>query len=99
MSNWKSKNHSKFLLQYHLILVCKYRKNIFANKCIDNCIKQLSIEISTKYNIQIKYMESGKDHIHYMIETAPTICLSDFVKTFKSHITYHTWKEYSSILK
>ena len=26
MSNYKSKNHSKFTLKYHIILVCKYRK-------------------------------------------------------------------------
>ena len=25
-NNWKSKGRSKFLLQYHIIFVCKYRK-------------------------------------------------------------------------
>ena len=25
MSNYKSKNHSKFTLKYHIIFVCKYR--------------------------------------------------------------------------
>ena len=28
MGEWKSKNHSKYLLQYHLIFVCKYQKKL-----------------------------------------------------------------------
>ncbi|MDY0386030.1 MAG: zinc ribbon domain-containing protein [Methanolobus sp.] len=28
MNTWKSKNRHKYLLQYHLILVCKYRKKL-----------------------------------------------------------------------
>ena len=28
MGEWKSKNRSKYLLQYHLIFVCKYRKKL-----------------------------------------------------------------------
>ena len=28
MSNYKSKNHSKFTLKYHIIFVCKYRKKL-----------------------------------------------------------------------
>lgn len=26
MGTWKSKNRHKYLLQYHIIFVCKYRK-------------------------------------------------------------------------
>lgn len=31
-NNWKSKNKHKYLLQYHLIFVCKYRKKLFLNQ-------------------------------------------------------------------
>ena len=44
-NNWKSKNRHKFLLQYHLIFVCKYRKKILSNKTISDDIKQFSYEI------------------------------------------------------
>ena len=39
MSNWKSASYSKYLLQYHLIFVCKYRKKLFVNQQIayDKC--------------------------------------------------------------
>lgn len=34
MSEWKSASHNKYLLQYHLIFVCKYRKKLLVNQNI-----------------------------------------------------------------
>jgi len=48
---WNSKNRHKYLLQYHLIFVCKYRKKLLTSK-ISEDIKQLSYEICEKYNIK-----------------------------------------------
>ena len=84
--NWKSSSHNKYLLQYHLIFVCKYRKKLFVNQQIADDIKRLSVEICEKHRVSIKYMEVDKDHIHYMIETRPNINLSDFVKSMKHSI-------------
>ena len=55
--------------------------------------------ICDKNNILIKYMETGKDHIHYMIETIPNISISKIVKLIKSYTTYHIWKKNYSLLK
>ena len=52
-----------------------------------------------KSNIIIKYMETDKDHIHYMIETEPTISISKVVNLIKSYTTYHIWKKYTEYLK
>lgn len=98
MSNWKSASHSKYLLQYHLIFVCKYRKKLFVNQQIAYDVKVFSTEICEKHGVSIKYMEVNKDHIHYMIETRPNINLSDFVRTMKSYITYHIWEKYFAYL-
>lgn len=76
---WKSKNRHKYLLQYHVIFVCKYRKELLYKKEISNDIKQFSYEICKKYKIEIKYMETDKDHIHYMIETDPVHSISKLV--------------------
>lgn len=99
MSNtYKSGSHSKYLLQYHLIFVCKYRRKLLASPNIASDIKRLSIEYCQKHNVVIHYMETDKDHIHYMIETTPNINLSNMVKTMKSYITYHIWEKYSAYL-
>ena len=96
---WKSKNRHKYLLQYHIIFVCKYRKNILSNKEYSDYVKQLSYEICRKHNVVVKEMETDKNHIHYMIETEPTICISKIVKIMKSYTTYNMWKMYGENLK
>ena len=97
-NNWKSKNRHKFLLQYHLIFVCKYRKKLFIRQSISDDIKQFSYEICQKHNVTIHRMETDKDHIHYMIETEPNINLSNLVRTIKSYTTYHVWKQHGKYL-
>jgi putative transposase len=41
---YDSKNHSKFLLLYHVIFVCKYHRNIL--EPIDEELKQIIFDIS-----------------------------------------------------
>lgn len=88
-------------IYYSIILffVCKYRKKLLVSKEISDDIKQFSYEICTKSNIIIKYMETDKDHIHYMIETEPTISISKVVNLIKSYTTYHIWKKHTEYLK
>ena len=65
---------------------------------ISDAIKQLSFEICQKHYITIKYMETDKDHIHYMIETEPTMSVSKAVNLMKSYTTYHIWEMYPTFL-
>ena len=44
-------------------------------------------------------METDKDHIHYMIETEPTISISKVVNLIKSYTRYHIWKKHIEYLK
>ena len=96
--NWKSSSHNKYLLQYHLIFVCKYRKKLFVNQQIADDIKRLSVEICEKHRVSIKYMEVDKDHIHYLIKTEPTISISKIVNLMKSYTTYHIWQLHQKYL-
>ena len=41
MGTWKSKNRHKYLLQYHIIFVCKYRKKLLMSKQISDIWKQI----------------------------------------------------------
>ena len=43
-------------------------------------------------------METDKDHIHYLIETEPTMSVSKIVNLMKSYTTFHIWKTYSKYL-
>ena len=55
------------------------------SKQISDDIKQFSYEICQKHKVIIRYMETDKDHIHYMIETEPTMSISKIVNLMKSY--------------
>lgn len=96
-NSWKSKNRRKYLLQYHLIFVCKYRKKLLFKEISDD-IKQFSYDICQRHGVIIHKMETDKDHIHYMIETDTIISISKIVNLMKSYTTYHIWKHHKDYL-
>ncbi len=54
MGAWKSKNRHKYLLRYHIIFVCKYRKKLLISKQISDDIKQFSYEIGQRHKVIIR---------------------------------------------
>lgn len=95
--NYKSKNHSKFILTYHIIFVCKYRKKLLIKYGED--VKQIMYDISKRYDFEIKEMEVDKDHIHMMIESVPKISPLQIVRVLKQQSTIQMWRKYSKGLK
>ena len=95
--NYKSKNHSKFILTYHIIFTCKYRKKLLIKYGED--VKQIMYDISKRYDFDIKEMEVDKDHIHMMISSVPKISPLQIVRVLKQQSTIQMWRRYSSELK
>ena len=95
--NCKSKNHSKFILTYHIIFVCKYRKKLLIKYGED--VKQIMYDISKRYDFDIKEMEVDKDHIHMMISSVPKISPLQIVRVLKQQSTIQMWRRYASELK
>ena len=95
--NYKSKNHSKFLLTYHIIFTCKYRKKLLTDYGED--VKQIMYDISQKYDFSIKEMEVDKDHIHMMIESVPKVSPLQIVKVLKQQSTIEIWRIYKKELQ
>ncbi len=92
MSERNSKNRHKYLPQYHIIFVCKYRKLLFLIPWLLDRIKDLSQIICKRHDVIIKYMETDKNHIHYLMEFPPTLSVSNLVRTLKAYTAYHIWR-------
>jgi putative transposase len=95
--NYKSKNHSKFILTYHIIFTCKYRKKLLIKYGED--VKRIMYDISKRYDFDIKEMEVDKDHIHMMISSVPKISPLQIVRVLKQQSTIQMWRIYTSELK
>lgn len=98
-----SNNHSVFLLHYYLVLVVKYRREVFTDE-ISDFAKDMFIEIGKKYNITLTEWNHDKDHIHILFKAHPNSELSKFINAYKSassrlikknfpHIRKRLWKE------
>ena len=87
-----TKNHSKFLLMYHIIFVVIYRQKII--DFFKEDIKEIFFEISKRYNFEILKMKTDKDHIHLFIQADPTISSLQIVRILKQISTYKLWKIY-----
>ena len=90
--------HSVFLLYYHLVLVVKYRKNIFDDE-ISNFAKDMFVRIGTSYHITLVEWNHDKDHIHIMFKAHPKTELTKFINAYKSASSRIIKKEFPEVKK
>lgn len=88
-----SKNHSKFLLKYHVIFSTKYRKRLLRGD-FDLTLKEIMIKISKEYDFNIDVLETDQDHIHMLINSVPKLSPLTIVRTLKSKSTKEMWNKY-----
>ena len=62
-----SKDSCKFLLQYHLIFVCKYRKKLLVGSLNDDMISKM-LEISERYDFEIRKHNIHLEKIRSILE-------------------------------
>ena len=98
------KKQTQIFITVLYYLCMQIQKKLLTAKQISDDIKQFSYEICQKHKVIIRYMEKAlkrfdKDHIHYMIETEPTMSISKIVNLMKSYTTYHIWEKYPNYLR
>lgn len=76
-------NHSVFLMYYHLVLVVKYRREVFDNAIADYA-KDMFERIGGRYNITLVEWNHDSDHIHILFKAHPNTELSKFINAYKS---------------
>ena len=81
--NLDTNNHSVFLLYYHLVLVVKYRRQVF-DDVMSEFAKNIFVHIATTYNITLEQWNHDKDHVHIMFRAHPNTEMSKFINAYKS---------------
>lgn len=91
-------SHSVFLLNYHLVLVVKYRNKVFDNN-ISNRAKAIFEYIAPNYNITLLEWNHDTDHVHVLFKAHPKTEISKFINAYKSSSSRLLKKEYPEIRK
>jgi putative transposase len=94
-----SYNHSVFSLNYHLILVIKYRKKVLTNPKMLLQLKEIAEYIGTSHNVKIKEMNGELDHVHFLLRTKPNCDLSKYINAMKFATSRLLKKEFPEIKK
>ena len=95
---YQHRRHNKNLLMVHIILVTKYRKQLFTG-VLRQDIKQYIFDTCKLKHWYIKRMETDKDHIHILLQYNPTDSVTKIVSLIKQMSTHNAWKEHANLLK
>ncbi len=91
-----SNNHSVFSLNYHLILVIKYRRKVIAAE-ISERLKEIFESIQLPYNITLQEWNHDQDHVHVLMKAHPNTNISKFLNAYKSASSRLIKKEFPII--
>ena len=94
--NLDTNAHSVFALYYHLILVVKYRRQVFTDE-ISNRAREIFEYIAPNYKIELIEWNYDKDYVHILFKGQPKTELSKFINAYKSASSRLLKKEYPTI--
>ena len=89
--------HSCFLLQYHLVLVTKYRKPVLFGP-IKDLVYQTIQTICDEKGLVILEMNGEADHVHILFEADPFTCVGELVNVIKTKTSRFARKQYGDTL-
>lgn len=92
----ESNNHSVYKLNYHLVLVIKYRRKVISYE-VSNRLKEIFEYISPKYKIVLEEWNHDKDHVHLLFRANPNTEISKFLNAYKSASSRLIKKEFPFI--
>ena len=93
-----SNNHSVFSLYYHLVLVVKYRRNVFDDD-MSNYAKEMFVRLSENYNITLVEWNHDVDHIHILFKAHPNTEMTKFINAYKSASSRLIKKDFPQVRK
>ena len=83
MSEHVNKRHNRTLLLYHLVFPLKYRRKVITDD-IGESLKEICFGISERYEIFFIEIGYETDHVHFLVQSVPSVSVSEIVRKLKS---------------
>ena len=96
-SLYRKNRHACYLLQYHLVVVTKYRHPVIVEPLRSRLV-QISEEVFSGWKCPILEINTEADHIHILFEAPPQVQLSKLINNYKTVSSRLIRKEFNPFL-
>ncbi|WP_056994411.1 IS200/IS605 family transposase [Limosilactobacillus ingluviei] len=94
--------HSVYLLNYHLVMVIKYRRKVITDE-VSEYLKHQFVRVGEFYGVTLQEWNHDVDHVHVLFRATPHTEITKFLNAYKSsssrmvkkkfpEITQYLWK-------
>ncbi len=90
--------HAIFKIQFHIIFVTKYRKNVI-NKAILDKLQEVFSRVCEKRKCELLEFNGEENHVHLLVDAHPDNNISQMVSSLKSASSRIIRKEFEEYLK
>ena len=88
MTTYTKTRTNVYSLNYHMVWVTKYRKEIFDTEMKQNALKQIILSEASDHEINIQELEIMPDHIHLSFSIPPKLSISNVARILKGRSAY-----------
>lgn len=96
-SDYYTNRHSCFLLQYHIVLVTKYRHPVLAGGVKEAVYERIRY-VAESRGFNILELNGEADHVHLLIEADPQTSPGELVNVIKTQTSRRARKLYGDTL-
>ena len=90
--------HAVFDLEYHLVIVTKYRHPVLTDKVKESLLKHTYRLFETNFDCKVLEVNTDKNHIHILFSAKPQVQLSKLVNSYKTATSRLLRKEFAEFL-
>lgn len=98
-AEYRKNRHSCYMLEYHLVVVTKYRHPVIAGELKERLLGITGQILNDQWKCRITAVNTDMDHIHILFEAPPQVQLSKLVNNFKTVTSRLLRKEFAEELK
>lgn len=90
----KKTAHSTYNLNYHIVLVTKYRHKVIIGE-VEAFVKQQISEICVQYGWEMLALKCMPDHVHLFVSAPPKVAPLGIASTIKSILAIDVFRKFT----
>ena len=95
---YETNRHACYKLEYHLVVVTKYRREILVDEVRKELIKKTYEIFEEMWGLTIRAVNTDKDHIHVLFSAPPQVQLSKLINNYKTVTSRFLRKKHEAFL-